>query len=175
MTLGQGRSKMCVLKQQRIEFMIRLPFPFKFKIVGGEYTYVCLAPNSDRVCRVHWLSDRNVVERTDIYTEVDVIDYIDSGVWKIVEFLQPEYTPEQLSEIELLHDRVDMLDSLCSDYVEQIEGLDYVLEQHKKALNKFTKLTVLLSENHKVADLVDAQIGDDVVDKIYDYLLSQVE
>lgn len=107
---------------------------------------------------------------------LDDFGYNPSSFELVAESYLPTYTyPEQLSEIDELQDRVEYLESLCSDYVEQIKDIEYALEAHKKALNKFTKLTVLLSENHKVADLVGSQIGDDVVDKIYDYLLSQVK
>lgn len=39
------------------------------------------------------------------------------------------YTPEKLSEIEELRDRVEYLESLCSDYAKIIEDKDAEIEE----------------------------------------------
>jgi hypothetical protein len=100
------------------------------------------------------------------------------------------YTPSELSYIAELEDRVEYLESLCGDLNKIVDDKDAEITVRQQvldfqrveisnitldALDKRVKLTRLVSENHKVADLIGAELGDDIIDVIYDYLLSQAK
>lgn len=102
---------------------------------------------------------------------------------------QPTYTQSELSYITELEDRVEYLESLCGDLNKIVSQKDSEITVRQQmldfqsveisnirhALDKWVKLTHLVSQNTKVADLLGARIGDDVIDKIHDYLLSRVK
>ena len=78
-----------------------------------------------------------------------------------------EDTPTYIEELE---DRINYLEDLCTENYQIICDLEHKHFNVNKKLDHFAKLTHILSNNHNVAELVGANVGDDVVVKIYDYL-----
>lgn len=95
------------------------------------------------------------------------------------------YTQSELSYITELEDRIEYLQELCSDYakiIEEKESNITVLQQltrfqenQLKTVNKslcnFERLTTLLSTDQEVLNMLNARVGEDVVDVIIDYLM----
>ena len=79
-------------------------------------------------------------------------------------------TEDTSTYIEELEDRINCLEDLCTENYQIICDLEHKHFNVNKKLDHFAKLTHLLSNNHNVAELVGANVGDDVVVKIYDYL-----
>lgn len=102
---------------------------------------------------------------------------------------QPTYTKSELSYIAELEDRVEYLESLCVDLNKIVSRKDAEITVRQQlldfqsveisniryALDKWAELAHLTAQNTKVADLLGVRIGDYVIDKIYDYLLSRVK
>lgn len=80
------------------------------------------------------------------------------------------FTQEDYDEMQ---DRIELLESLLVDANNRIASLESSLGASNRLIQKFSRLTYLVLDNIYVADLIDAKWGDDIVDKVCDYLLHQ--
>lgn len=78
-------------------------------------------------------SDGLVYEVAKVYENGDISLVGHQGIYHALAFKLIDDTPllDEPNEIDLLHDRVDILESLCSDYVKIIEEKDAEIEKLK--------------------------------------------
>lgn len=95
---------------------------------------------------------------------------------------EPIYNPEQSDYIAELECRVTELEELCEDYAkivaekdDHMKHLERQVKLSEPLFAKTFKLVDLVSKDGRVAQLLGANVGDDVLEVIYDYLIEQTK
>lgn len=79
------------------------------------------------------------------------------------------------NEYDEIYDRIELLESLLVDANKRIEDLEYSLDvRNNPLIMEFFRLTRLVSANREIAGLIGVEWGDNIVDKVCDYLLNAV-
>lgn len=86
----------------------------------------------------------------------------------MVEITQDEY--------DTMYDRIELLESLLVDANKRIEDLEYSHDvRNNPLIMEFFRLTRLVSANREIAGLIGVEFGDNIVDKVCDYLVQQCQ
>ena len=135
--------------------MLLPELPFQFVCETGDRVYTVTHWREGELV-INWVDSSGMKEHTT-YDPVDALKLFLEGDWIL---LASTEAPTELEELEA---RIETLEEYITQLVRENKS-------QAKALDNFSRLTYLVSNDGRVAKMLGAYLGDCVVDKILDYL-----